>query len=393
MVYDLAIVGGGLAGSALGMALARHGGHVLIVEREPVFRDRLRGEVTHPWGVAEAVALGIYQPLIEACGHPARYWSTPNGPRDLMKTTPAGLGSLNFHHPEMQQRLLDLAVKAGAELRRPAEVVSVAPGSPPAIVVRSDGSEEQIAARLVIGADGRYSRVRKWGGFSVSRDMDCRLMAGALHHGLALSEDIVQSMRNMGLKQGIVIIPIGRQRFRSYLFFRHDSRLPLSGQRDGPAFVEGCVATGASPEWFEHAQSIGPLATFNAADHWVDQPYRDGIVLIGEAAAAIDPTFGSGISLTLRDVRTLRDCLIKLNDWKLAARSYAEAHDRNYASLHRQHNWMRELYDAVGPAADALRARALAKHAEDPSRRPDFIGLGPDARSDEQARRRFFGLD
>jgi 2-polyprenyl-6-methoxyphenol hydroxylase-like FAD-dependent oxidoreductase len=218
-------------------------------------------------------------------------------------------------------------------------------------------------------------------------------MAGALHHGLGLPEDIVQSKRDANTMHGFVIIPIGRQRFRSYLYFPHDARSPLSGQRDGAAFVEGIVAAGASPEWFQQVESIGPLATFNAADRWVDQPYRDGIVLIGEAAASSDPTCGSGMSLTLRDVRLLRDCLFASADWEVAAREYADAHDRNYASLHRQHGWARELYDSVGPEADALRAQALPKLAEDPGRRPDFVGLGPDAPSDEAARQRFFGFD
>jgi flavin-dependent dehydrogenase len=45
---DLAIVGGGLSGAALGLVLASHGACVLIVEREAKCRDRVRGEVTHP---------------------------------------------------------------------------------------------------------------------------------------------------------------------------------------------------------------------------------------------------------------------------------------------------------------------------------------------------------
>jgi flavin-dependent dehydrogenase len=44
MDYDLAIVGGGLAASSLGGALARVGARVAIFEREPMFRDRVRGE-------------------------------------------------------------------------------------------------------------------------------------------------------------------------------------------------------------------------------------------------------------------------------------------------------------------------------------------------------------
>jgi menaquinone-9 beta-reductase len=44
----------------------------------------------------------------------------------------------------------------------------------------------------------------------------------------------------------------------------------------------------------------GPLASFEGADVWVDQPYKNGVALIGDAAAANDPCFGCGLSLTLR---------------------------------------------------------------------------------------------
>jgi flavin-dependent dehydrogenase len=44
--YDVAIVDGGLAGSslALALALAKRGTDVVVLEREPQFRDRVRGE-------------------------------------------------------------------------------------------------------------------------------------------------------------------------------------------------------------------------------------------------------------------------------------------------------------------------------------------------------------
>jgi menaquinone-9 beta-reductase len=391
MPYDIAIVGGGLAGSTLGMALATHGARVIIVESQSVFRDRIHGEVTHPWGVAEAVELGIFQPLIESCGHQTRY--AGNDRRDLFATTPSGLGCLNFYHPEMQQRVLDLAVEAGAELIRPAEVIGVATGDPPAISIRAAGATRQINARLVVGADGRRSRVRAWAGFQVKRDPDCSIIAGALFHGLDLPEDTFQTYRNGDNQQHGVIIPIGDDRFRAYFVFHHGTRKPLSGARDEAAFIAGCGTAGGSSDWFRHARRTGPLASFNAADHWVDHPYREGVVLIGDAAAAADPSFGSGISLTLRDVRELRDRLTASTDWPAAARAYAEQHDRYYGSLHRVHDWAREIYFDVGPAADAKRAIALPKIAEDPSRRPDWIGMGPEAPSDEFARKRFFGLE
>jgi flavin-dependent dehydrogenase len=63
MDYDLVIVGGGLAGSALAKNMAEHGARVLVCEREQQFRDRIRGEGMHPWGVTGARALGLYDTL------------------------------------------------------------------------------------------------------------------------------------------------------------------------------------------------------------------------------------------------------------------------------------------------------------------------------------------
>src|SRR3954471_17681641 len=58
---DLLVVGGGLAGSALAVVMGRAGATV-VAERQRAFRDRIRGEVLHPWGVVEAYALDLAKP-------------------------------------------------------------------------------------------------------------------------------------------------------------------------------------------------------------------------------------------------------------------------------------------------------------------------------------------
>jgi len=63
---------------------------------------------------------------------------------------------------------------------------------------------------------------------------------------------------------------------------------------------------------------------------WVDHPYRDGLVLIGDAAGASDPTWGQGLSLTSRDVRVLAEKLLSANYWDAAAHSYAEEYNRYF---------------------------------------------------------------
>jgi 2-polyprenyl-6-methoxyphenol hydroxylase-like FAD-dependent oxidoreductase len=64
--FDVVIAGGGLAGSTPAGVLARSGFGVLVVEKESGFRDRIRGELTWPWGHYEALRVGLGEALDRA---------------------------------------------------------------------------------------------------------------------------------------------------------------------------------------------------------------------------------------------------------------------------------------------------------------------------------------
>jgi 2-polyprenyl-6-methoxyphenol hydroxylase-like FAD-dependent oxidoreductase len=115
------------------------------------------------------------------------------------------------------------------------------------------------------------------------------------------------------------------------------------------------------------------------------------VVLIGDAAASSDPSWGQGLSLTVRDVRVLRDHLLKYENWDEAGQAYAEAHDHHYGVIHTVDNWMSQMFFETGPIGEARRARAFPLLAQDPTRAPDHILSGPDLPLDETVRRRFFG--
>ena len=56
---DYVIVGGGIAGLALGVVLADDGHRVVVLEASMEYEDRVRGESMQPWGVVEAAELGV----------------------------------------------------------------------------------------------------------------------------------------------------------------------------------------------------------------------------------------------------------------------------------------------------------------------------------------------
>jgi 2-polyprenyl-6-methoxyphenol hydroxylase-like FAD-dependent oxidoreductase len=164
--YDVIAVGGGLGGAALAKVLAAKGLRVLVAERERQFKDRIRGEVVWPWGVAEARTLGLYDRLRETCAHELPFADSAGFPlRDLRITTPQALPALTFYHPAMQEVVLDSARSAGANVWRGAVVQQVKPGSPPVATIEEGNSRRELTARMIVCADGKSSMGRTWGGF------------------------------------------------------------------------------------------------------------------------------------------------------------------------------------------------------------------------------------
>jgi 2-polyprenyl-6-methoxyphenol hydroxylase-like FAD-dependent oxidoreductase len=192
------------------------------------------------------------------------------------------------------------------------------------------------------------------------------------------------------------IVPLGDDYTRVYVCYRRgwgDPPRPLSGMRALSEFRHMCLSAGMPEQWLASAEAAGPLAAFEGADHWVEHPHRDGIVLIGDAAAVSDPCFGSGLSMALRGARMLGERLLQCDDWARAADDYAAEQTRDAAALRRITGWLTELLFEPGAEADARRGKAFARLAEDPSRLLDFVGLGPDGPSDGRARKRLFGED
>src|SRR5262245_52636807 len=230
MPYDVITIGGGLGGASLAKAMAEAGARVLVLERETEFRDRVRGEGMHNWGVAEAKALGVYEPILRQ-GNQTRYFTgkfghLPAAPRDLVTTTPYGTGELAFYHPEMQEALIAEAAAAGAEIRRGETVVGIEPGRAPAVLLRN-GREN---ARLVVGADGRTSKARDWAGFETLRDVDRMMIAGVMLGGVRVPFDTISVWIRFG-EALAVAIPIDGLRTRTYFGYRmrDGRRLHLTG--------------------------------------------------------------------------------------------------------------------------------------------------------------------
>ena len=383
---------------ALAGAMAKAGADVLVLETETLFRDRVRGEAIMPWGVAEAKTLGLEDTLVKAGANPLTYWDSyqgaeRSGHRNLVTTTKAGEPVQACYHPDLQEALLRRAEDLGATVRRGARVTELNPEQVPVVTAESRGRASKLTARLVVGADGRNSSVRTWAGFEVRQDPEQILVAGVLLEGVALSEDATHVWLDTSTGYFVLNFPQGNGRTRAYLCYPAATEKRFSGRSDLPEMLGQSVTAGVPPDVYANAKPVGPLATFDGRSVWADVAYRNGVALIGDAAANTDPTWGQGLSMALRDARVLRDQLLANEDWEQASEAYAEARQQYFGAVHTMENWQTQLLMETGPEADARRAKAFLTWSEDRTRNPETFFNGPGEPLDEAARRRFFGED
>lgn len=400
-IYDVAIAGSGVAGASLAAALASAGLGVLIVERERRFRDRVRGEGIHPWGVAEAEELGLLPALERAGAHELQYWQSYDDgrpmpePDDLKSGSIAGHGEYGVYHPALQNALFESAVSAGADVLRPAKATAFRrDGERSTLTVQAGAKEIEVKARLVVATDGRLSGARKWiGARTLSDPQDHHLIGGLLVDQVEIDDRRVHISGGPG---GFTLIfPQGGRRVRAYIVALPNIAEPLRPPAGVDAFLAWCNAR-FEAEPFRDAVPAGPLAFFPGTNMWADRLADDGIVLAGDAAMATDPSVGHGVSLCFRDARELRDLLLDGGDWAGAIREFERRRQVYQEPIRCIANWMMAISLEVGAEADARRERVQRARQADPSnggyRR--LLFCGPDGLpTDDAARRHCFGED
>jgi len=300
------VVGGGPAGMVAALILARSGVEVTVLEKHGDFLRDFRGDTVHPTTLDLLDELGLYE----------RFDALPHSVvRELVIRTATGedvrfadIGALKLPHPFVaiapQWDFLDLLADAGSRepgfrLLMNAEFIDLLREGDRVVGVTyaTAAGEQELRADLVIGADGRWSRVREKMGravreFPVGIDLWWfRVPAdGPVGESiLPRSADgrLFVVVPRTGYAQMAMIIPKGAD-----AVLRAEG---IEGLRTAVGHaVPALAATASQLEW-DDVKLLD--VRVNRLDRW----YVEGLLCIGDAAHAMSPVGGVGVNLAVQD--------------------------------------------------------------------------------------------
>ena len=358
--------------------MQRAGRSCLVLERTDEFPDRTKGEWIAPWGVAEAMRLGVVDVLASARGHVIRRhvsFDPALDPDDVLATPtelallPGVDGPMTQRHPDACQVLFDAAARGGRRhpprRRRTSRSRSTAAG--PTVTWTDGAAATERSARLVVGADGRNSQVRRALGFELAADPPHHLFSGLLVDG---ADDYPAELQAIGTEGDVhfLVFPQGDGRARLYLGFGLDQPRRFTGPGGPQAFVDAFR--------FACMPARRPSPTRRRSARVRRTPTRTrGSTCPSATASSSSATRpggttrspGRGCRSRMRDVRVVSEILQASDDWSAAAFApYVEERRERMRRLRFGASLQAAIYNEFGPEAAARRLRAWSRFEAEP---------------------------
>lgn len=283
---DLVIVGGGPAGLAAAIRAHIRGLRAVVLDRRRPPIDRACGEGLMPAGVARLGSLGVN---LDSCDGAAFAGVRYVDGSHVAEGRFVGASGLGIRRTKLHEALVQRAEEVGVDLRWGSVATGVVDGA-----VQTSGGE--IDGSVVVGADGRLSRMRRWTGLDLASRGE-RRFGIRRHYAVEPWTDLVEVHWGDGCEAyvtpvdrclvGVALLWSGRRAGFDQLI----ANFPSLARR-----LEG--ARVASKD-----RGAGPL------EQRCRGVVRNNVVLLGDASGALDAISGEGLTLAFEQAFALVDAV------------------------------------------------------------------------------------
>jgi len=310
--YDVVIVGASIAGSTTAILLAQRGARVALIEQQRDWRayKKVCGHFIQASATPLIERIGLAS-RIEAAGGLRNYgefwaeWGWIRPP-----AAPQRRYGHNIRRETLDPIIRTLAAETpGVDLMLGYAVDNLLVDRGRPIGVRAEGHHSKsvtIGARLVVGADGRSSRIaqlanmpkREWrnGRFTyLAYHRDLPTARGAPSHMWLLNPDVAYACPN---DDGVTMLAA---------MVTRDKRAIWKSDIEGNFVRMFCSIPGAPP--LSQGRRISPFIGAVGMSHIARTVARPGLALVGDAALAAGPLWGVGCGWAFQSSGWLADCV------------------------------------------------------------------------------------
>ena len=322
-IVDVAIVGGGPAGSTCAAFCAAAGLRTLVLEREKFPREKVCGDCINPacWPVLEKLGL-TEQVRNSSHGTLDAVEFIAIGGQKLRVDLPRGDGSeIAIKRSLFDHLLLNRARALGAQIREEATLIALDRSA--AKDWKIDIVRDTVLARVVVGADGRNSTVAR-----------LRNLLPRLERERVALQAHIPLPSQFGNRIVLQFLPEG-----------YSGQAPVNERQLNLCLVGTPPTISSLRAWAERQFNLSADQSWRTITPLTRAPVpvaHENLFFIGDAACVVDPFTGEGIYYALRSGELAATAIIKIirgEDRRSAVREFVHAH----RTMYRGRLWINRL--------------------------------------------------